>query len=139
MAAARTLLLLLLAATAALLLRLPGGAAAPPAGFAREMVVHRHGIGVSMTSLGAPTGCLLLRVRDLGPSVPGITADLPPTEARLDINQAAPLKLETTGPGELGCVVPLMLLRRLLPNTLRLEVGSAGAVLFTLDLDLLLP
>jgi len=123
---------------AALLLPRAGAASAPDA-WSRALVVHCHGIEIAARSAGAPPGCLLVTVRDLGPGVPDLTEDLPPTDATLTVNAAAPIALDPAGPGELRGVLPLVLLRPWFSDDVHLEVRSDARVLLTLDLDLLLP
>jgi hypothetical protein len=135
-------LLALVAALAALgaARLLPRAEAAPvPDAFSRTLVIHHHGIEIATHAAGAPLGCLLVKVRDLGPGVPGLTEDLPPTDATLRVNGAVPVALDPAGPGELVGVLPLALLRPWFSDDVRLEVLSDARLLVTLELDLLLP
>lgn len=138
---AAALLLGTLAATGGVLLLLPRAGGASPAqdAWERTLVLHRYGVELGVRAAGAPPGFLRVSVRDLGPGVPGLAEDLPPTAATLTVNGAAPAPLEPGPAGELHGLLPLAALRPWLSDRVLLEVHSDLRRLCAVDLDLLVP
>lgn len=99
----------------------------PPA--PRWLTVHEYGIQVHVEPPTVGQKNWLLSVRDLGPAVPYLRVDLPPTSAQLQIVGKGTLHLQAQANGDLQVVVPrAWVLSQSAPHA-QLQVQSQSATL----------
>jgi hypothetical protein len=95
----------------------------------RWLTVHEYGIQVHVEPPSLGQKNWLLSVRDLGPSLPHLRLDLPPTTAQLEVAGKGSLNLQVQANGDLQVAVPRSwVLARSAPSV-QLHVQSQSATL----------
>ena len=95
----------------------------------RWLTVHEYGIQVHVEPPSVGQKNWLLTVRDLGPAVPYLRLDLPPTAAQLKIAGKGRLHLQLQANGDLQVAVPRSWVLSQAAPHVQLQVQSQSATL----------
>jgi hypothetical protein len=105
----------------------PADSPRPPA--PRWLTVHEYGIQVHVEPPSVGQKNWLLSVRDLGPVLPDLRVDLPPTAAQLQIAGKGSLHLQVQANGDLQVAVPRSWVLSQSAPHVQLQVQSQSASL----------
>jgi hypothetical protein len=105
----------------------PAGSPRPPA--PRWFTVHEYGIQVHVQPPRVGQKNWLLTVRDLGPVLPHLRVDLPPTAAQLRVAGKGKLHLQAQPNGDLQVAVPRHWVLSQAAPQVQLQVQSLSAPL----------
>lgn len=105
----------------------PADSPRPPA--PRWLTVHEYGIQVHVEPPTVGQKNWLLSVRDLGPAIPHLRVDLPPTAAQLQIAGRGTLQLLSQANGDLQVAVPRAWVLSQSAPQVQLQVQSHSALL----------
>jgi len=95
----------------------------------RWLTVHEYGFQVHVEPPSAGQKNWLLSVRDLGPTLPHLRLDLPPTAAQLLVTGHGTLHLQAQANGDLQAAVPRRWLLSKSAPQVQLQVQSQSATL----------
>lgn len=96
----------------------------------RWLTVHEYGFQVRLEAPQAGQAGWLLKVVDLGPDLPHLRQDLPPTAGQLQILGKGTVQLKVQANGDLQARVPRHWVRQGKAPHAQLKLRSQGALIF---------